>query len=303
VLAKYYGCGLTVPDCIAGKHILDLGSGSGRDCFVLSKLVGENGCVVGIDMTDAQLELAEKTIPYHTEKFGYKNPNVSFKKGYIEKLDAIGLAENSFDVAVSNCVINLCPDKLAVLRQIHRVLKPGGEFYFSDVYSDRRIPQALVNDSVLYGECLSGALYTNDFIRLARQAGFMDPRIVKRSPITIANKELQQKTGNIQFESITYRLFKIEGLEDLCEDFGQAVTYKGTLPASPNFFNLDDQHHFETGRASAVCGNTYRMLHASRFKEHFEYFGDMRTHHGLFPDCGSSNPNPSSDNSDTLSCC
>jgi arsenite methyltransferase len=83
---------------------------------------------------------------------------------------------------ISNCVINLCPDKESDLREIYRVLKAGGEFYFSDVYSDRRIPTNLLDDPVLYGECLSGALYEGDFIRLARKHGFNDPREVARAP-------------------------------------------------------------------------------------------------------------------------
>jgi len=176
VASKYYGCGLTLPLELKGRRILDLGSGSGRDCYIASHLVGQEGYVVGVDMTDEQLDVANRHIGYHMEKFGYDRPNIEFKKGLIEKLDELELEDNSFDIVISNCVINLCPDKESALREIHRVLKPGGEFYFSDVYSDRRIPANLLDDPVLYGECLSGALYEGDFIRLARQQGFNDPR-------------------------------------------------------------------------------------------------------------------------------
>ena len=93
---------------------------------------------------------------------------MEFRKGYIEKLQDLNLPENSFDIIVSNCVINLVSDKRAVLEGACRLLKPGGEIYFSDVYSDRRVPQHLVQDPVLYGECLTGALYWNDFFQLAR---------------------------------------------------------------------------------------------------------------------------------------
>jgi arsenite methyltransferase len=96
-------------------HVLDLGSGSGRDCFVISKLVGDNGRVVGIDMTDEQLSVANKYIDYHTKKFGLSKPNVEFRKGYIEKLGEAGLEDNTFDVIVSNCVVNLSPDKKSCL--------------------------------------------------------------------------------------------------------------------------------------------------------------------------------------------
>jgi arsenite methyltransferase len=208
VMEKYYGCGLTIPEELEGKRVLDLGSGSGRDCFIASYLVGEAGYVVGIDMTDEQLDVARRHIDYHAEKFGHTAINVEFKKGLIEKLHDVGLKSNSFDVAISNCVINLCPDKPSAMREIFRVLKPGGEFYFSDVYSDQPVPEHLIDDPVLYGECLSGALAEEDFIQLAEDSGFTTPREVERSEISIANEEIQQKVGKIHFDSITYSLIK-----------------------------------------------------------------------------------------------
>jgi arsenite methyltransferase len=199
---------LTIPDQLDGCRVLDLGSGSGRDCFVASYLVGEKGSVVGVDMTDEQLDVAIRHIGYHTEQFGYAQSNVSFRKGLIEKLDEVGLDDASFDVVISNCVINLCPDKAAAMREVFRVLEPGGQFYFSDVYSDRPVPEHLVQDPVLYGECLSGALAEDEFIRLAEAAGFVTPEEIERTRITIENDAVAEKTDDLLFHSITYRVLK-----------------------------------------------------------------------------------------------
>jgi len=290
VMMRYYGCGLVCPEQLAGMRILDLGSGSGRDCYALAQLVGEQGSVVGVDMTDEQLEVANRHIEYHREKFGFSQANTSFKKGYIEKLDQLGLENNSFDIIVSNCVINLSPDKEAVLKQAYDLLKPGGEIYFSDVYAERRIPAELVDDPVLYGECLSGALYWNDFHNLAKKAGFTDPRLVSDRPITIDNPKIIDRIGHINFFSATYRLFKLPDLESHCEDYGQAVIYKGTIEHKPRTFTLDKHHTIEKGKVFPVCGNTWKMLHDTRFKEHFEFIGNFDTHYGIFDGCGTSLP-------------
>ena len=290
VLAKYYGCGLTIPYDLEGMRILDLGSGSGRDCYIAAQLVGENGSVVGVDMTDDQLAVANKHLDYHREAFGYAASNVSFLKGNIEALDELDLEAGSFDLIISNCVINLAVDKEKVLRDAYRLLKPGGEMYFSDVYCDRRVPQALQDDPVLWGECLSGAMYWNDFLGAAMVAGFTDPRSVSNSPITVDNEALQAKLGDLRFYSVTYRLFKIDGLDRSCEDFGQAIRYKGSIEGLPHSFDLDDHHHFPKGKIEPVCGNTYKMLHDTRFQKHFDFFGDFSTHYGIFEGCGQAMP-------------
>lgn len=284
VSSRYYGCGLVCPPLLEGRRVLDLGCGAGRDVYALAQLVGASGEVVGVDLTPELLEVAEKYRTYHAEQFGYDN--VRFVKGYIEQLDALDLAPGSFDIIVSNCVVNLSPDKMAVLEGVARLLKPGGEFYFSDVYADRRVPEALRNDPVLYGECLSGALYWNDFLRLARAAGFIDPRLVEDHPIAVTDPVLKIKTGAIRFYSATYRLFNISGLEDTCEDHGQAVIYRGSIPQHPDRFVLDKHHDITTGKAFPVCGNTFRILCESRFAPHFEFIGDFHRHFGLFEGCG-----------------
>lgn len=305
VQAKYYGCGLTIPSAIEGLRILDLGSGSGRDCYIAGKLVGEHGEVIGVDMTDEQLKVANDHVEYHREKFGYAKSNVSFLKGNIEELDQLGLEKGSFDLIISNCVINLASDKLKVLKDAYELLKPGGEMYFSDVYSDRRIPQNLQENKVLWGECLSGALYWNDFLNTAKAAGFGDPRAVEDKVITVENEELQILLGDIKFYSVTYRLLKIEGLESDCEDYGQAVVYKGGVPENENAFALDDHHYFPKGKVMSVCGNTYKMLHDTRFKKHFDFHGTWDTHYGIFEGCGGNAPFSTDSNSGSSeeSCC
>lgn len=306
--SRYYGCGLVIPPLLEGLKILDLGSGAGRDVYVLSALVGESGEVIGIDMTPEQLAVANEYKDYHAEQFNHPKSNVKFIEGYLETLDELGLEEGSFDIIVSNCVLNLSSDKLKVLQSAYKLLKPGGEFYFSDVYADRRIPQHLQNDSILYGECLSGALYWNDFLNLSKQAGFLDPRLVTDRPLTIENTELEKKVKPIKFYSATYRLFKIDELESDCEDYGQAVKYLGGIPEHEEAFDLDGHHHFQQGRVEAVCGNTFRMLQDSRFQSYFEFYGSWEQHLGLFKDCGkeipfaqeSCSPNTKANNS---SCC
>ena len=304
VQAKYYGCGLTIPSAVEGLRILDLGSGSGRDCYIAGKLVGENGSVVGVDMTDEQLKVANDHLEHHRKAFGYAKSNVEFIKGNIEKLDELNLEKGSFDIIISNCVINLASDKQKVLNDAYDLLKPGGEMYFSDVYSDRRVPQALQNDKVLWGECLSGALYWNDFLNIAKKAGFTDPRAVEDKPITIENEEVEELVGDISFYSVTYRLMKIDGLESDCEDYGQAVAYKGGIPENEMAFMLDDHHYFPKGKMITVCGNTYKMLSDTRFKQYFDFYGTWDVHYGIFEGCGGNMPFTSSlEGSEAASCC
>jgi arsenite methyltransferase len=290
ILSRYYGCGLVAPAALEGARVLDLGCGAGRDVYLLSALVGETGEVVGVDMTEEQLEFAHQYQDWHRQRFGFAESNVRFLKGYLEELDQLGLEEHSFDIVISNCVINLCTDKRAVLDRVRQLLKPGGEFYFSDVYADRRIPEALQQDPVLYGECLSGALYWNDFLNLSKSCGFADPRLVESRRLTIDNAAIEAKLGNARFYSATYRLFNIDELEPACEDYGQAVIYQGTIADHPNGFLLDGHHYIETGKVFPVCGNTWLMLERSRFREHFRFMGDFSTHYGIFPGCGTTLP-------------
>ena len=284
---RFYGCGSPLPPALDGATVLDLGCGTGRDCFVLSKLVGEQGKVIGVDMTDEQLEVANRHRDYHAEKFGHAQSNVEFRKGLIEDLAIAGIADNSVDLVVSNCVLNLSPDKPAVFREIFRVLKPGGELYFSDVFSDRRIPEHIANDEVIRGECLGGAIYTEDFRRLMQEFGCADARTVSASVLDITNPEIEAQAGFINFYSNTVRAFKLP-LEDRCEDYGQIAVYKGDIAEHPHYFDLDDHHRFFSGKPMLVCGNTADMISATRYAPHFTVSGDKSAHYGIF-DCG---PNP-----------
>ena len=286
VRARYYGCGLVSPQAIQGAHILDLGSGSGQDAYILAQIVGEDGSVTGVDTTPEQLDVANRHLEWHREKFGYAKSNVMFVEGDIEKLDQLDLPDNHYDVIVSNCVINLVADKQAVFANAYRLLKPGGELYFSDVYADRRVPAHLQADPVLHGECLSGALYWGDFIDLAKKAGFLDPRLVSSRPLGIGDAQVAAKLDGFAFHSATYRLFKLADLEMQCEDYGQAVIYKGTVPGQERVFELDDHHHIERGKIFPICGNSWKMLADTRFAAHFDFIGDFTTHYGVFPDCG-----------------
>lgn len=302
-MAKYYGCGLVTPILLDGMNILDLGCGAGRDVFVLSYLAGESGNVTGVDFTDEQLTSAVKHQEWHKEKFGHKTLNTRFLSGDIQHLEKLQLKVNSFDVVVSNCVINLVEDKTKVLRGVFDLLKEGGELYFSDVYASRRIGVELQNDPVARGECLSGALYWNDFHSMAKASGFSDPRIVESRQLTISDEELASKLSGVEFYSVTYRLFKISKLEPACEDYGQAIIYNGGIKDSESLFILDGHHIFEKGKIYSVCGNTWMMLSDTRFKNYFTFIGNFEKHYGIFPNCGMDIPYSRGDSDSTGGAC
>ncbi len=297
---KFYGCGSAVPLGISGLSVLDLGCGSGRDCYVAAVLVGATGRVIGVDMTEEQLTVARDGVKEFATTLG-RTPNLSFVQGYIEDLSAIETA--SIDVVISNCVVNLSPRKDLVLREVARVLKNGGEFYFRDVYCDRRLPDTVRAHKLLWGECIAGALYEGDFHRLAHSVGFADARQVDTpQPIAIADESLAAVVGNARFTSITFRLFKLAPLETRCEDYGQVATYRGTLEGCEHRYVLDDHHVFETGRPVLVCGNTALMLSETRLRAHFDVRGDRSTHFGLF-DCSNGPSSASSGASASAGSC
>jgi arsenite methyltransferase len=284
---KYYGCGSPLPPLLKGMTVLDLGCGTGRDVYVASKLVGESGKVIGVDMTTEQIEIAIKYQDEQRKAFGYDHSNVIFHQGYIEDLKSLGIEDNSIDVVISNCVINLSPNKEQVFREIYRVLKPGGELYFSDIFADRRISEDLAADPVLRGECLGGALYVEDFRRLMSVIGWPDFRYTSIRKFDLNNANIKRKIGFVSFTSRTVRAFKLSDLEDICEDYGQVAYYNGKIPGHPHFFDFDDHHRFFTNKPMPVCGNTASMIINTRYGKFFSVT-ERTGHFGVFGGCGNS---------------
>jgi len=200
VLKISYGCGTPagLKTVSPGETILDIGSGGGIDCFEAARLVGPFGHVIGIDMTDTMLEIARRNTPIVTTNLGYASPNVEFRKGMA---DAMPVNDDTIDLIISNCVINLAPDKHKVFHEMFRVAKPGGRFTISDIVSDQTVPQYLVNDSDKWGNCLSGALTLSGYIAGMVEAGFLGIHLFKFSP--------WQVIDGIHFFSVTLTGYKL----------------------------------------------------------------------------------------------
>ena len=200
------GCGLPTEfaKIKEGDVVIDLGSGAGNDAFVARRIIGEKGKVIGIDFTTAMIERARD----NTEKLGYNN--VEFRFGDIEK---IPVTANVADVIVSNCVLNLVPDKQKVFSEIFRVLKPGGHFSISDIVLHGEMPQRWKEVAELYAGCVSGAVQKHEYLMMIDAAGFKNTKLQKEKPIIIPEEILKQyldekeitayKTGKVSIESIT----------------------------------------------------------------------------------------------------
>ena len=293
VIERDYGCGDPSRYLREGETVLDLGSGTGKICFIAAQVVGPSGKVIGVDMTDEMLEVARRNAPIVAERLGFAN--VEFRKGRIQDLalsidllDAelkrrpIGdaatflaadelarelrvknplIANDSVDVVVSNCVLNLveAQAKRQLFDEIFRVLKTGGRAVISDIVSDEEVPEPLQNDPELWSGCISGALTEEGFIAAFTDAGFYGVQILKR------DEKPWQTVEGIEFRSVTIEAFK--GKQGPCVERNQAVIYKGPFKEVLD----DDNHRMERGGRYAVCDKTYNLYRKAPYREFFEF--------------------------------
>jgi SAM-dependent methyltransferase len=297
VIERDYGCGDPSQHLRAGETVLDLGSGTGKICFIAAQVVGPGGCVIGVDMTDAMLEVARRNAPVVAERIGYAN--VEFRKGRIqdlaldlERLDealkarpisdadaflrAGDLAEelrvkhplvasDSIDVVVSNCVLNLVEPraKRQLFEEIFRVLRKGGRAVISDIVSDEEVPLELQSDPALWSGCISGALTEAGFLAAFEAAGFYGIRILKRDAAP------WQTVRGLEFRSVTVEAFK--GKQGPCFERNQAVIYKGPFKKVLD----DDGHALERGLRYAVCDKTYQLYKMEPYAASFEFIDPL----------------------------
>lgn len=291
VLDRDYGCGDPSRYVREGETVLDLGSGGGKICFIASQIVGPEGKVIGVDMTDEMLDLARENAPIIAERVGYAN--VEFKRGHIEDLkldldsldkwladnpvtsasdmermdaeilrlkkEMIMIPDNSIDVIVSNCVLNLVSDskKKQLFSEMFRVLKVGGRVAVSDIISDEDSPEALKNDARLWSGCISGALTERGFIKALEDVGFHGIVVDK------FEDDPWQIVEGIEYRSATYLAYK--GKQGECLEKNQAVIYKGPFSKITD----DDGHTFIRGERSAVCEKTFKLLQQDPYADMF----------------------------------
>lgn len=299
VIDKDYGCGDPSRYVQAGETVLDLGSGAGKICFIAAQVVGPQGRVIGVDITDDMLEVARRNAPLVAEKIGFAN--VEFRKGRIQDLgldleildaelkkrpitDAASylaadeladelrvktplVATDSVDVVVSNCVLNLVDnhEKEKLFAEIFRVLKKGGRAVISDIVSDEPVPEHMQNDPELWSGCISGALTETGFLDAFEKAGFHGIELVKFDTAPWRTIE------GIEFRSVTVRAFK--GKQGPCFDYKQAVIYKGPFQSVVD----DDGHRFRRGVREAVCDKTFRLLQQAPYGEFFDYIEPLES--------------------------
>lgn len=292
VIERDYGCGDPSRWVREGDTVLDLGSGTGKICFIAAQVVGAKGRVIGVDMTDDMLEVARRNAPVVAERVGYAN--VEFRKGRIQDLGldlalfderlrthplagAEGwleaerladelrrshplVADNSVDVVVSNCVLNLVDSasKPRLFQEIHRVLRLGGRAVISDIVSDEAVPEHLQRDPELWSGCISGALTETGFLDAFERAGFYGIEIVKR------DEQPWRTVEGIEFRSVTIRAYK--GKEGPCFERNQAVIYKGPFKEVLD----DDGHRLKRGVRHAVCDKTFQLYRKEPYRGHFD---------------------------------
>lgn len=266
VIEKDYGCGDPSRYVEEGNVVLDLGSGSGKICYMAAQLVGDFGRVIGVDMNDEMLALARKYQADMAEKLG--GDKVSFVKGQIQNLavdldnpDATEpmIADNSVDLVLSNCVLNLVndSDKKQLVGEIFRVVKPGGRIAISDIVADETIPEKLKLDPALWSGCISGSFLEDEFLDSFKQAGFLAVKCDKW------DAEPWQVVEGIEFRSVT--ITAVKGADVACIDKGHAVIYKGPYAETTD----DEGHVFYRGKRMAVCERTYHFLTDGPYADDF----------------------------------
>lgn len=185
------GCGLPTEyaKINLGDIVVDLGSGAGNDCFVARHETGETGKVIGVDFTEAMVDKARM----NAEKLGFNN--VEFRLGDIEKLP---ITANMADVVVSNCVMNLVPDKPKAFGEVFRILKPGGHFSISDIVLTGDLPEKIKNAAEMYAGCVASAIQKDDYVQIIKEAGFTNIRLQKEKPIIVPNDILKNYLSDVE---------------------------------------------------------------------------------------------------------
>ena len=281
VIDRFYGCGspMNLAQIVEGEVVVDLGSGAGIDCFIAAKKTGANGQVIGVDMTDDMLKVANECKSEVSSNLGYDN--VEFRKGFLEE---IPVENKSVDLITSNCVINLSPDKRKVFKEMIRILKDHGRIVVSDIISSQRIPENIRDNEQLLGECIAGALTEDQFLSYLEQVGFYG--------IEVLSKTHWKTIENIDFCSITLRGYKFEKTAG-CVFVGQHAVYNGPFKVI-----IDEEGHvFARNQAVEVCTDTAQKLSEIPYKGMFTILEpDQNTHE---VSCCS----PSATNGNGGSCC
>jgi len=209
------GCGIPTEfvQLKEGDTVLDLGSGAGNDCFVVRELVGKSGKVIGLDMTDAMINKARE----NADKLGFNN--VEFRLGDIEDMP---IGANSINVIVSNCVLNLVPDKQKAFRETFRVLKPGGHFSMSDVVLRGELPESLKSQAEMYAGCVSGAIQADEYLNIIKKTGFENITVQKEKQIHLPDEIINQYLSNQECKDFRNGAFGI-----------YSITVFGNKPINP----------------------------------------------------------------------
>lgn len=266
---RYYGSGITLPEKLDGKRILDIGCGSGSLVFILSKLVGPSGYVVGVDITDGLIDTAKQQSEYHWKLWGYDKCNFEFHVGNVEQLDKLpGMTPESFDLIVSNGVFCLVPDKDIAFTHAANLLKTGGQFYLNDVYAEKDPPAQYKENETLWCLGTTGAMRWDTLASMAAKVGLTTPYLTQAAPVNILKEEYNTMLENGRFCCAGYRLFKLpKGVKR----GASRVTYNGNIPNFPDTFPWDIDLTFKKGVAVDVDGELATILFASYLNDSFSF--------------------------------